>query len=200
MVSVRPTFLIGSTLIFVAFCGSDILNRSTKVVAAVMSRIFFGQSRSLPWLHWMDCYSTVKHCGMRRMTRLVLVASLCLFFGGRLHICAMVKRWIICLYLNILYILSMYLIYNMYNTYIYIYYDSVWLCLYTSIHYIHRDLHNSFWVHHYVTAVERFELVRSWFSSASLRPCTPWPRSWFSGSTVNVMGFMEINIDYHRLS
>lgn len=97
--------------------GSDILNRSTKVVAAVMSRIFFGQSRSLPWLHWMDCYSTVKHCGMRRMTRLlvVLVASLCLFFGGRLHICAMVKRWIICLYLNSLYILSMYLIIYIYT-------------------------------------------------------------------------------------
>ena len=136
MVSVRPTFLIGSTLIFVAFCGSDILNRSTKVVAAVMSRIFFGQSRSLPWHHWMDCYSTVKHCGMRRMTRLVLVASLCLFFGGRLRICAMVKRWIICLYLNILYILSMYLIYNMYNTYIYIMILYDYVCIHQSIIYI----------------------------------------------------------------
>lgn len=25
-----------------------------QVVAAVMSRLFFGRSRSLPWLHWMD--------------------------------------------------------------------------------------------------------------------------------------------------
>lgn len=31
------------------------------------------------------------------------------FFGGRLHICAMVKKWMICLYLYSLYILSMYL-------------------------------------------------------------------------------------------
>ena len=52
------------------------------------------------------------------------------FFGGRLHICAMVKRWIICLYLNILYILSMYLIYNMYNTYIYI----LWFCMIMSVY------------------------------------------------------------------
>eukprot|EP00435_Cladocopium_sp_Y103_P072588 s436_g40.t1 len=30
------------------------------VVAAVMSRIFFGQSRSLPWLHWMDWPAAIK--------------------------------------------------------------------------------------------------------------------------------------------
>ena len=25
-----------------------------EVVAAVMSRLFFGRSRSLPWLHWLE--------------------------------------------------------------------------------------------------------------------------------------------------